>query len=108
MNENSTYERQLIGCGFEPRLGFVDEMEADVVALPGRTGDRLAICPGYLCGLPEVVEASYARSWKSDGQLAEWLERRQSTPALRRAITELEVAQGRADVWAAQNPVKRC
>jgi hypothetical protein len=121
MKKRDKQQRQLIGCGFESepaeklrryvqpwdqagREWHADEHDGE----DGRRGKlHLPICAGYVCGLPEVVETSHAAGWKKDGELTQWCGGEMATPALREAITVLEIERSRADSWAADNPVKK-
>lgn len=89
MRTRNVTERQLIGCGYEQpheRPEFVSTwMHA------GMTGDQPEVCPGYATKLPEVVEASLARSFFEKGSLAQWTDE-PITELTREGIKVLSVA----------------
>ena len=64
---------------------------------------HLPVCAGYVCSLPEVIEASHAQSYKSDGELTQFCEG-SSTEHLRTAVTLLEIEQGACFDWSRKNP----
>jgi hypothetical protein len=81
MQTQTTETRALMGCGYLPLAGKPSGRP------PGYEGE-LTVCQGYSTKLPEVIEASYARSWWEKGQLREWAEG-EPTAALRVAIDHL-------------------
>lgn len=64
------------------------------------------VCPGYACGLPEVIEASHARLFFDKGELSQFCDGKTATPMLRDAITILECEASRVMDWSYKNPVK--
>jgi hypothetical protein len=83
MENNPEFVRREMGCGYVP--GAIRKG-------PGPDGfeGTLTTCVGYTTKLPEVVEVSRARLWWDKGQLREWCEGDDPTPALRLCIEELE------------------
>lgn len=90
--------RQYMGCGYEP----VDP------AIPvgpwnhrgrQRPKDEPLVCPGFACGLPEVIEASDAHMFWSKGQLTEHCDGKAATHALRFAIKVLETENAKVQAW---------
>jgi hypothetical protein len=71
----------------------------------GADGERPDICVGFLCSLPEVIEASRARLHWSKGALREWAGSKPSR-RLFECIETLEVAANQAEGWAMKNPEK--
>lgn len=67
---------------------------------------RLPVCPGYVCGLPEVIEASWAHAYWEKGELTQYCEG-QSTSELRTAVEVLAMETAAAAAWASRNPVKK-
>jgi hypothetical protein len=118
MRQNSTHERQMIGCGFEPRVdgaapcplpGFEGRLLEDEAAAlaEGRLPRREpSVCPGFSCGLPEVIETTHAHFWKG-GELMHFTRGELATPALLAAITEYQGALNEAESWEIKNPEKR-
>jgi len=100
--------RQALGCGYEPPgEGMVRpwdhpgrEIPPDEIDDHGQLIDPT--CPGYLCGLPEVIETSHARLHWQKSQLAVYT-RRTPRPELITAITVLEIESGRCDAWDFKN-----
>ena len=107
------HTRQTMGCGYEPPPppGVVVQAWDHVGREPGKdergNDGRIALemCPGYACGLPEVVEVSRARMHWSKGSLSTFVGG-EPTDALTAAVEVLEVESGRAQDWALRNPVK--
>lgn len=113
MREQDPLIRQTMGCGYLPpppsnipvrpwdgsSLGR--EIRADERDEKGRI--RLPVCPGYVCSLPEVLEASWAHEYWKNGELTQFCEG-QSTPQLRDAIHILASEQSQAQAWASKNP----
>lgn len=106
MKSRSKEDRQLDACGLEPPA-------ADGVAVDHPERIRHAwekdipeVCPGYTCSLPEVLETSYALSFKRDGELTQFLEGEYASPELRHAMTVLESEIARMQEWSARTPDK--
>lgn len=94
-----------MGCGYEP------EPPAGFPVKPWDHESRIeanepppTVCPGYTCGLPEVIEASHARLHWSKGALK--LYAKKPTPQLLSAITILEREINRVQDWAMEHPEK--
>lgn len=116
MREQPEQTRKYMGCGYLPPapegvpVGAWDgtslgrERGAD--ELDDKKRVRLPVCPGYVCALPEVVEASWAHAYWEKGELTQWCEG-QSTSELRDAIELTAMEQAAASAWASANPVKR-
>lgn len=111
MKDRNQHARQLWGCGYEPPLP--EHMRNDPRYLTpweheGRKphADEPRVCAGYVCALPEVIEASHAAAWKKDGELTQFLEGAMCTPDLRHAITLLEIEQSRVLAFAAKESTK--
>jgi hypothetical protein len=101
-------QRQSIGCGWEPPPPeHVDVRVWDHPGRPETKDDKTTICPGYSCGLPEVIEASVAQLHWSKGELEHFTRGQLATPDLLRAIVTLEVEQARAKAYALDNPPKK-
>jgi hypothetical protein len=107
MQTSTREQRQSIGCGWEPprppELG--PPLIWDHTARVSSAKDRTTVCPGYSCGLPEVVEASHAHLHWSKGHLRD-LTRTPPSKALLRGIEVLEIERGRVEDWALKNPPK--
>lgn len=90
--------RQYMGCGYEPT-------DPSVPVQPWRhsgyeaNADEIKVCPGFACGLPEVIEASDAHMFWSKGQLAEFCDDKKATPALRHCVKVLETENARVQAW---------
>lgn len=89
--------RQLWHCGFLPRLPDPDHrgeypMPDGPVARPA-----CDTCPGFLIGLPQVIEATRFYPWWDKGQLRDACDGEQPTEVLREAINVL-----RAEVSATE------
>lgn len=99
-------QRQALGCGYEPpaaahipvvpwdhegRVAGADEHDER-----GRTLDP--VCPGYLCGLPEVIEASHARAHWKHGELWSFTGSQPTRPLLM-AIVTLDMEDARCQDW---------
>lgn len=90
-------------CGYEPTA----PLERTFSWLhEGQAEDPPEICPGYLCGLPPVIEVTHARLHWDRGQLRDWCEGPPSR-SLMDAIETLESADNHATAWAMKNPPKR-
>ncbi len=106
MKDRNQQARQLWGCGYEPELP--EHMRTPRYLTPweheGRTPhpDEPKVCVGYVCSLPEVLEASHAAAWKHDGELTQFLEGAVCLPDLRDAITVIEIEQSRVQAFAAK------
>lgn len=101
-------QRQSIGCGYEPPAP--ESMPVRIWDHPARAeapDDKPTLCVGYVCGLPEVVEASRAQLHWSKGQLSHFTRGEIARPELLRAIELLEVEQARARAYAMDNPPKQ-
>ncbi len=114
MQTYDVQQRQLMGCGYEPpdpRLPAMPpsftgrEPGADEFDDDGR--EIHPVCPGYLCGLPEVVEASHAHLFLKNGGLAQFCDGKPPTSMLRDAVTILECEYGRVLDWSSKNPQKK-
>lgn len=115
MNTTDERRRQLLGCGFAPPPpeNLRPHVEAGAWDHPGRKRradekderGRLIhpVCPGYVCGLPEVLEVSWAHAFWERGELTQFCEGA-STQLLRDAIGEYAVELGAAKAWAEANP----
>lgn len=116
MKEQPAQTRQYMGCGYLPPAPENAPVSAwDGSSLGRQLGDderddkrrvRLPVCPGYVCGLPEVIEASWAHVYWEKGELTQWCEG-QSTSTLRDAVELLAMEQAAATAWASDNPVKK-
>ncbi len=118
MRKRDKQTRQLMGCGYEsaPTEELRPHVERGVWDHPGRVQSpderddrgrlRLPVCPGYVCALPEVIEASHAMTYKRNGELGQFCEG-QSTESLRDAMDVIEREQNRVDNWKIQNPQKK-
>ena len=83
---------------------------------PGRVRDpgelderqkiRLPICPGYLCSLPEVIEASWAHSYWENGELSQFCDGGAATKQLKDAMSAFAIARSKATEWSMKNPAK--
>lgn len=105
--------RQSLGCGYAEapthfpivpwqHVGY--QRHADEIGPKGET--LHPVCVGYVCSLPEVIEATHAAAWKRDGELTQWCEG-QVTSQMRDAIAVLEIEQRRAESWSMANPEKK-
>lgn len=116
MREQPEQTRKHMGCGYLPpaadgahvnawdgtslgRVHGADELDS-------KRRVRLPVCPGYVCGLPEVIEASWAHAYWEKGELTQWCEG-QSTAELRDSIELLAMETAAASSWAMHNPVKK-
>jgi len=118
MKDRNQQARQLMGCGYEPPPE--EKLRPHVQAWDGSSLGRkpgadekddkgrirLPVCPGYVCGLPEVIETSWAHVYWEKGELTQWCEG-QSTGELRDAIELLAMESNAAESWAMANPVKK-
>ena len=120
MQEKNADARTLMGCGYLPPPS--EKMRPYVAAsvwdgssmgrVPGADEKddkgrvRLPVCPGYVCGLPEVIEASWAHAYWEKGELTQWCEG-QSTAELRSSIELLAMETAATASWAMHNPVKK-
>ena len=108
--------RRFMGCGYLSAAGPGVPVNAwDGSSLgrsvsPDERDDKGAtitpVCAGYVCGLPEVIEASHARIFYDKGELEQFCEGGCATAALRDAITVLECEGSRVMDWSNRNPVK--
>lgn len=119
MRNKNEQARQLMGCGYAPppaeRLrpyvesGVWDGRSLGRVVRPDEMDENrrvlLPVCPGYVCTLPEVYEATWAHRYAERGELTQFCEG-QSTPHLRAAMDEYDVEVSRMTSWATRNPVK--
>lgn len=107
MREQPKEARQSWGCGYIPASPRAHpwqppsyDAHADEKDERGRL--RLPVCPGYVCNLPEVIEATHAKAWRDHGELTQWCDGGQSTPQIREAIAVLDYEQARVQAWAAK------
>lgn len=103
--------RKDFGCGYLPPWPDAEPWDHDGREESSDERDDLGrlhvpICPGYVCGLPEVVEASSAHLFLKNGGLAQFCDGEPPTPALRDAVTILEAEYGRVIDWISRNPPK--
>lgn len=114
MQENPPLTRQMMGCGWEPppqpgipvrALDHDARLSIDMTH-EERESKRNQLCPGYTCGLPEVVEASRARVWRDKGSLRDFTKGEQPSDALMLAIDILDAETARATDWSIKNPKK--
>ncbi len=115
MRERNEQARQLLGCGYAPPPDeklrpHVERSVWDHEGRRIREDERdergrlhLPVCPGYVCTLPEVVEATWAHSYWEKGELTQYCEG-QSTPALRDAIAVYAIEVAAMNRWAQDNP----
>lgn len=99
--------RQLMGCGFAPPPP--PGTPVDAWEHPGRSPapDEPMICVGYVARMPEVAEATWAHSFWSKGELSQFCDGENSTPALRQAIAEYESEQAKVTQWESDNPIRK-
>lgn len=109
MREQPKEARQSWGCGYipaNPRIPVLPWQPPSYDVYPDERDERgrlkLPVCPGYVCNLPEVIEATHARSWHAVGELTQWCDGGQATPQIREAIAVLNHEQARVDRWRAQ------
>lgn len=96
MQRNDLNTRQLMGCGYEQPHEMPDLVVTWMhVGMRGAAPDT---CPGYATRLPEVVEASWARSFFEKGSLAQWTDE-PVTELTREAIKVLSVAASEAQSY---------
>jgi hypothetical protein len=112
MKTTDKLTRQQLGCGYETPLEHADPWDHDGREPAGDEFDddghvRLPICPGYVCGLPEVREIAIARQFWDKGELAQFCDGAQATPMLRDGIAILEGEAGCSQLWAMKNPEPR-
>jgi hypothetical protein len=104
----SVETRQYWGCGYLPPLA--DDKPVMPWNHVGRAQNRdevdergrllHPVCPGYVCDLPEVHEASDAHLTSTKfGGLPVFCEGKPPTPMLRRAVTLLECEYARVIDW---------
>jgi hypothetical protein len=100
-----------MGCGYEApladakpwdhigRIPHADELDDD--------GERtLPVCPGYVCGLPEVIEISRLRQHAKMNTLGSVFRGQLSEPVVY-ALEQLDGESQRAEMWALDNPQKK-
>lgn len=111
----SSVVRQHMGCGYEPT-----DPSIPVIAWDGQSLGRVPqsdeydengkylhpVCAGYVCGLPEVIEATHAHFFLTRGGLLQWTDGAPPTAAIKQAVVELESEQGRVVEWCSKNPQK--
>jgi len=100
--------RQGIGCGYEPPapIGVPVRPWDHSGRHEDRDVDPPSVCPGYSCGLPEVIEASHARMHWQKGELVSFT-RKPPRPELMTAITILELESNRAEGWEARQKQRK-
>lgn len=101
MESLSLEQRQLMACGFAPRV----EVSRAWTPPSWPHKERPTTCAGYTTKLPEVQEVAYARLHWSKGSLRDAFPR--PTEQLLHAIVELEVAVNETERWSFDNPVKQ-
>lgn len=96
-----------MGCGFLPPVTAAlpwdhpgREPAKDELDQSGRT--LLPVCPGYACGLPEVIESSQAHLFLKNGGLSQFCDGDSPSPALRDAVTILECEYSRVMDWSSK------
>jgi hypothetical protein len=110
MQHFTLLDRQLSGCGFAPAVAGARPIDHDgrTGALPldddGLPRGRNTVCPGYTCGLPEVIEASRARQWREKGGLRDFTRGEQPSDALMLAVDIIDAESAKATSWAMKNP----
>lgn len=95
--------RRAVGCGFLPLDPNAMPWDATPLGrdphpdeLDKKSGRLLLpVCPGYACGLPEVIEASMAHTFFKNGGLEQACDGAHPTPDLRYAVVILETEYGR-------------
>jgi hypothetical protein len=117
MKTQSEINRQYMGCGYAPSPPVGSAIPVRPWDHEGRVPNRdevdaagkvlLPICPGFACGLPEVIEASWAHAYWDKGELEQFCDGGASTPMLRRAIGELASEQNKVQAWEMNNPESR-
>lgn len=117
MKTTDDMTRRHLGCGYlqpDPRVPVMPwshmgrRIPADERGPDGR--EALQICPGYVCDLPEVVEAATAHMFLKNGGLGQFCDDgngERPTPMLRDAVTVLECEHGQVMDWSAKNPPKK-
>lgn len=110
---HSLQTRQSWGCGWEKPDPRVPVNPWDHPGRDRHPSERdangklhLAVCPGYVISLSEVVEASWAQAYWDKGGLDQFCDG-QSTPHLRDAMHIFAVEQSKARDWAIRNPEKK-
>jgi hypothetical protein len=95
--------RRLMACGFEPPIDGAIAWDHEGREPRPFEKDLPPVCPGYVCGLPEVHEAVVARQWWEKGELALLCEG-EATPQLRDAISVLDAEVSACESWVIKNP----
>jgi hypothetical protein len=111
MKSSTERERQHMGCGFLPRIenprSVWDGQQLGRMPQRDELDDQRRmldpVCAGYVCGLPEVLEASTAHYFHKHGGMSQ--AGIEPTPELRTSVIELDNEFGRALSWSQKNPV---
>lgn len=104
---NSREVRRAIGCGYEEPLEHARAWDHAERSRLHDDPSQPAMCPGYVCALPEVLEAARARQFFLAGELAQFCGGELAHPALLDAVSILENEQARVIEAATRNASKR-
>lgn len=103
MKNRDTQTRQLMGCGYEPASRYAFGWDGSSLGRKSTPGEP-NICPGYVCGLPEVIEASNAYLFLKNGGLLQFTDGEPPTNDLRTAVVVLECENNAVMEWSSKNP----